>query len=154
MAKGSKKNPLPASEIDPSSLFKLFMQGLEIRTQPDASINGNIPVDMYLNDHCVVIEAELPGVKQEEMELTFFKNSLIVKAVKYECFDDKDINYVCMERAFGKMTRTIDLPVPINSAKIRAVYKNGILLIEMPRVEDKRGQPKPIPIEFDKSEDE
>ncbi len=54
-----------------------------------------------------------------------------------------------MERSFGRALRTVEIPVPVNTNKIKALYRNGILRITMPRIEEKRGQPKKIDVETD-----
>lgn len=109
---------------------------------------NHIPcVDMYSTDREIAVEIEMPGVRRQDIEVTLFKNTLSIKALKYECFDETNINYVCMERSFGRLFRTIELPFPVASDKIKAAYKNGILRIVLPRVDEKRGRPKEIKIE-------
>ena len=52
-----------------------------------------------------------------------------------------------MERAFGRMFRSIELPFPVDTEKIKAVFRNGILTICVPKVEDKRNVSRRVPIE-------
>ncbi len=52
-----------------------------------------------------------------------------------------------MERTFGKLFRNIKLPCPVNPARIKAVFKSGLLTLQLPRVAEKRGEKKRIPIE-------
>lgn len=104
-------------------------------------------VDIFSTPGLFTVEVELPGIRKEDIEITIVKNTLTIRALKYECFDDEKVNYVCMERSFGRLCRVIDIPFPVNTSQIRAVCKNGILTITVPRVEDKRAHSKRVPIE-------
>lgn len=103
--------------------------------------------DVFSTDHELIVEVEMPGVRKEDIEVSITRSALVVKALKYECFDERKINYVCMERAFGKLCRTIELPFTVDTAKVKAVYRNGILAVTIPRVEDKRAKSIRVRIE-------
>ncbi|MBI5642038.1 MAG: Hsp20/alpha crystallin family protein [Deltaproteobacteria bacterium] len=149
MAKMSKKpaGSSPAVEID--NINQFIFEGMEdtgIFTQPEPITQ--IPnVDVYSNAAEVIIEAELPGVRKQEIDITLLKQTLTIKALKFECFEEDKINYVCMERSFGRIFRAIELPYSVDTARIKAIYKNGVLTIVLPRVEDKRSATKKVPIE-------
>lgn len=149
MAKISKKSPraLPGIEVD--DIRQFIFEGLEeaerfLRPEPITHIPN---VDMFSNPSELVIEVELPGVRKEDIGLALFKNTLTIKALKFECFEEDRVNYVCMERAFGRVFRAVEIPFPVDTEKIKAVYKNGILTITIPRIDDKRSSTKRITIE-------
>lgn len=148
MAKISKKPPRTSPiEIDQINQF-IFESGLDddtgfIRPEPITHIPN---VDMFTTPADLVIEVELPGVRKEDIDITLCKDTLTIKALKFECFEEDKINYVCMERSFGRLFRTIELPFPVDTARIKANYDNGILIVTIPRVEDKRNMTKKIPI--------
>ena len=104
-------------------------------------------IDMYSTSKELIIEVEMPGVRREDIEVVAFRDTINIKAFKYECFEDRNINYVCMERSFGRIFRVIELPIPVNTNHIKAVYTKGILKITLPRVEEKRGRPKRVTVE-------
>ncbi|MFQ5441730.1 MAG: Hsp20/alpha crystallin family protein [Thermodesulfobacteriota bacterium] len=104
-------------------------------------------IDMFSTAEVLTIEVELPGVRKEDLELALVKNTLRLTALKFECFENNKVNYVCMERNFGRLYRTLDLPFPVDTSRIKAVYKDGILTITMPRVEDKRARSRSVNIE-------
>lgn len=149
MAKISKKTPgtLPSVEID--NLNQFIFEGLEdtgIFSEPEPITN--IPnIDMFSTPAEVVVEVELPGVRKQDIEISIYKNNLTIRALKFECFEEDKINYVCMERSFGRLFRTMEIPFPVDTEKIKAVYKNGLLTISIPRIEDKRRETKRVPIE-------
>jgi len=70
-----------------------------------------------------------------------------VQGLKYECFEEDKVNFVCMERSFGRLFRVIDIPCPVDASRIKAVYLNGLLTITMSKIEEKRGTPKKITVE-------
>jgi len=108
---------------------------------------NHIPyVDIFSTGRDVIIEVEMPGVRFEDIDITILENTINIKADKYECFSEKNVNYVCMERTYGKIFRAIEIPVPVNTKHIDANYTNGILRISIPVVEDKRGKPRRVPI--------
>ncbi|MBI1910571.1 MAG: Hsp20/alpha crystallin family protein [Deltaproteobacteria bacterium] len=149
MAKISKKTPgtLPSVEID--NLNQFIFEGLEdtgIFSEPEPITH--IPnIDMFSTPAEVVVEVELPGVRKQDIEISIYKNNLTIRALKFECFEEDKINYVCMERSFGRLFRTMEIPFPVDTEKIKAVYKNGLLTISIPRIEDKRRETKRVPIE-------
>lgn len=105
------------------------------------------PLDMFATPSELVLEIELPGVRKEDIDITLYKNTLTIRAVKFECFEEDKINYVCMERSFGRMFRAVELPDPVDTSKIKASYADGMLMVVMPRVEDKRNSRQKVAIE-------
>ena len=148
MAKSSKKTPSPLKTFEINSLTRLLSDGLKnayglIHTEPIVHIPN---VDMYSTQNELVVEVEMPGVRKDDIEVFIHKNALTVKAAKFECFEEEKINYVCMERAFGRIFKTVDLPFPVDTARMKASYKDGVLTISVPRIEEKRTGAKRIQI--------
>ncbi len=110
----------------------------------DAAITHTPVIDMFSTSDAIIIEVEMPGVRREEIDVSILQNTLTVRGIKYECFDEKKVNFACMERSFGKFFRTIDMPFPVDTGKIKSVYKNGLLTITLKKIEEKRGTPKKI----------
>ncbi len=106
-------------------------------------------LDMFSTPALLTIEVELPGVRKEDIELSACRSTLTVRAVKFECFDEEKVNYLCMERGFGVLFRTVDIPFPVDTSRIKAVYKNGILSVTIPRVEDKRAAARRVQVDSD-----
>ncbi len=150
MAKISKKPPYPQQEAtEKGNPLRFLMEGLDDASERCGMepINHTPYVDMYSTSKEVVVEVEMPGVRHEDIEVTILENTLNIKAMKYECFEEENVNYVCLERSFGRIFRAIDIPLPVNTGEIKATYRKGILRIAIPRVEEKRGKPKRVPIE-------
>ncbi len=104
-------------------------------------------IDMYSTKDELYIEVEMPGVEKKDIELCLQKNTVKLMALKVENMEDRGTNYVCLERVFGRLYRSIEIPFPVNTSAVRATLANGVLTIVMPRIEDKRAEKKSVPIE-------
>jgi HSP20 family protein len=153
MAKSSNKPSMSEEEctggIDTQSFMQFFLDEFQSARNPSGAepVNHVPYLDLYSTKTQVTIEVEIPGVRADDIDISVFKSTVKIKAVKYECFDDNNVNYVCMERSFGTILRSVEIPVPVNTGKVKAKYINGMLSITLPRIEEKRGQPKKIKIE-------
>lgn len=82
-------------------------------------------------DNKYFIEAELPGVKQGDLELKLDNNILVIKGKTEESKESKERNYFMRERYYGSFQRSLTLPNNINENDIIANFKDGILNIEI-----------------------
>jgi len=82
-------------------------------------------------DNKYFIEAELPGVKQNDLELKLENNILIIKGKTEESNENKERNYFMRERYYGSFQRSLTLPNNTNEDDINASFKDGILNIEI-----------------------
>lgn len=94
------------------------------------------PVDVREADHDYVIEASLPGIKPDEMEITATQNAVTIRAArKPEEKTEQAGRYVRRERYQGEVIRTIGLPTPIDPDKVTAAYEHGVLTLHVPKTE-------------------
>lgn len=104
----------------------------------------NPSVDMEENENSFVITAELPGIKKDDIKISVVDNKV---AISGEITEEKDVqkkNYFLKERARGKFGRTITLPTAIDSNNVDASYKDGVLTLNLPKVEE--AKPREITI--------
>lgn len=116
-----------------------------MRSLFDFDVNGWRPaIDVYEDKEKITLEAELPGVKQEDVDISIDNKVLTIKGEKK--FDKKDKNkeYFRVERAEGTFVRSFTLPNDIVIDEIEAAYKNGILTVSIPKSPEK--VPKKIKI--------
>ena len=92
-------------------------------------------VDVYETDKEVVIKAELPGVKKENVEVSVRDNSLHIRGEKKEEKEEKTETYHRVERVYGKFERVIPLPVDVKVEEAKAEFKDGILEVRIPKAE-------------------
>lgn len=102
-------------------------------------------IEMYDRKNEIVVKAELPGVTKEDIDLSITKDSLTLKGEVKKEEEVKEENYYSSERSYGSFTRTIALPVEVESEKAKASFKSGVLEIVLPKKED--AKPKEIKIE-------
>lgn len=102
-------------------------------------------IEMYDRKNEIVVKAELPGVAKEDIDLTITKDSLTLKGEAKKEEEIKEEDYYASEISYGSFTRTIALPVEVDSEKAKASFKNGVLEITLPKREE--AKPKEIKIE-------
>ena len=101
-------------------------------------------VDIHETDGCIVVQAELPGLKKEDIEIEVKKNILTLEGVRTEDAEIKEENYYQQERRSGKFHRSFTLPAAIHPEKVAATYKAGVLEIKIPK--PKEQNPKLVDI--------
>ena len=99
----------------------------------DASTRS-IPLDIKENDQQFEIFADMPGVNQDELELTVEKNVLTIKGHRTEEKTEEDANqFVRTERISGKFQRSIHLPESADNEQVTANLENGVLRLSIPK---------------------
>ena len=102
-------------------------------------------VDIYETDsHEVVIKAELPDVKKEDIGVTVENNVLTLTGERKQEESTKPEQFQRVERRFGSFSRSFTLPTSVDAGQIAASYKDGVLTIRLPRREESK--PKQISV--------
>jgi HSP20 family protein len=103
------------------------------------------PVDIYETDnHEVVLKAELPEMKREDISITFENQVLTLKGERRIDESIRRDRYQRFERAYGAFSRSFTIPSTIDAARINASYKDGVLTVRLPQREEAR--PKQIEV--------
>jgi HSP20 family protein len=107
---------------------------------------GWVPaVDIYeAHDRELVLKAELPDMKREDIHVTFENNVLTIQGERKLAEEVKRENVQRMERYYGAFTRSFTLPATVDGTRITAAYKDGVLTIRLPQREEAR--PKQITV--------
>jgi HSP20 family protein len=92
-------------------------------------------VDVIDRDDEVMIRAELPGVAKKDLDVSVSDNSVTIKGSTNKEVKEEKGDYFRSEISHGSFTRTVALPSDVNSEKVQAEFKNGILELLMPKVE-------------------
>ena len=104
------------------------------------------PVDIYQNgDHEVVLRAELPGMTQEDIDITVDNGTLTIRGEKKFSSEVKEESFHRIERRYGSFSRSFSLPQTVDTGKVGAEYKNGVLTVRLPL----REEAKPRQIKVD-----
>lgn len=102
------------------------------------------PVDLAETTDQVVVKTEVPGVDPKEINISIQDNTLLIKGEKKEEKEEKGKNYYRMERRYGNFSRSIALPASVDTNKISAECKNGVLEITLQKKEEVK--PKQISV--------
>jgi len=93
-------------------------------------------LDVFEEKDNVVVKAELPGMKKEEIEVSLVGDTLTISGERREEEENKDAESYRSERFFGRFQRSVTLPHQVDANKIQANYKDGILTVTLPKSEE------------------
>jgi HSP20 family protein len=123
---------------------RLFNEAFE-RSADESSITTWAPaVDILETEHELVVKADLPDIKPEELDIRVENNILTIRGERK--FEKKvnENNYLRVERSYGAFSRSFSLANTVNSEAIKAEYKNGVLTLTIPKQEE--AKPKQIKV--------
>lgn len=92
------------------------------------------PINMYQKNNDLIVEASLPGVRPEDVEISVAGRTLTIRAERKEAAEVKEENYYYHEMAAGKLFRQVTLPSDVQAEKAEATYENGTLRLRLPLV--------------------
>lgn len=151
-----KKVPVKRDEYDPfyslqrnmNRLFDDFFDSSDLTPfNFGESFSAFSPsVDVSESDQEIKVAAELPGLDEKDIEVSLAHNVLTISGEKKEETEDKGKNYYRMERSYGSFQRSIPLPVEVESDKVEATFKKGILTINLPKTAEAQKQAKRISV--------
>src|SRR5438876_6369865 len=97
-------------------------------------------VDIYENKDHIVLEAELPGMKREDFDLSVENNVITLRGERHFEKKDESDNYHRVERAYGSFTRSFTLPNSVTAEGATADYRNGVLRVVLPKREETKAR--------------
>ena len=101
-------------------------------------------LDVFEDKDSLVVTVELPGLKKEEINLAIHDGVLTVSGERKRETEKKEGETFRSERYFGQFERSVTLPAAVDSTKVTAAYKDGVLTVELPKAEE--AKPKQIAI--------
>lgn len=113
-----------------------FLPGRGARQYPLVNVSDD--------ERNVYVEALAPGVDPKSLDLSVMQGALTIKGEKPGLAQVSAEAYHRNERAAGRFLRTVDLPVEVDAGKVSADYRNGLLLVTLPKAESAR--PRQVPI--------
>lgn len=128
---------------------RLFNETFE-RSSDEANLTPWAPaVDIYETEHELVVKADLPDVKPEELDIRVENNILTIRGERK--FEKKvnENNYLRVERSYGSFSRSFSLANTVNTEAIKADYKDGVLTLSIPKREE--AKPKQIKVRVEGS---
>lgn len=103
-----------------------------------------VPVDMFETENEILINAALPGVSPEDVEITLLGDTVTIKGETKIDNELKEGDCLCRETRYGSFHRELTLPVRVSSEKAEAKFENGMLRLTLPKAEETK--PKQIKV--------
>ena len=104
-------------------------------------------IDVYEKDSKVIVKADLPGIKKENIRLHLDRGILTITGETKAEKEQRKKGYYYSERSFGKVQRSIRLPEGARENDIKASYKDGVLSVEIPKAEGLEQKGRDIDLE-------
>ena len=122
---------------------RFFEDALE-STFSETPTSWALALDVAETEYGYIVKASVPGVKPEDLDITISDNVLTIKGEIAESEEIENGEWHLRERRFGNFQRSITLPAPVDADAVEAHYVDGVLTLEIPKVEE--AQPKRIEV--------
>jgi HSP20 family protein len=119
--------------------FSRMRSGIEEELMPE--------VDIFERDGNVVLKAELPGMKKEDIEVTLTDGSITISGEKKKEDEIKRKDYYKLERSYGSFCRTFSLPTEVKGDKVKSTFKDGVLEVTMPKSDEAKSKEVKVKID-------
>lgn len=126
--------------------FPVFLFGRALRRVPQMGAATMPRVDVFEREGALIVKAELPGVKKEDIDLEVVDGDLVLRAERQEEREVKDEHWYRMERTSGSLYRRLPLPEGVTTDQITANLSDGVLEITLPKPHEQVQQPQKIAI--------
>lgn len=142
------ENPFYALQREMSRVFDDFSRSLDLAPFGVETGGGSFypSIDVKEGEKEITVRAELPGMEEKDIDVSLVNNSLTIRGEKKEEKEEKGKDYWRRETSYGSFSRTIPLPDEIDTEKVDAHFKNGVLTINIPKLESSSQKHKKITI--------
>lgn len=141
----------PATDLFRSRFHRLFDEAFsDFRTNfdsgEDVASRAWLPaVDISETDDALLVYAELPGMTKEDVDITLENHLLTLRGERQFDRDEKKENFHRIERSYGAFSRSFTLPSNVQAEEVKASFQDGLLTVEIPKVE--AAKPRKIAIQ-------
>jgi HSP20 family protein len=155
MANITRRNPFGELTTLQDRINQLFNQPLGTLWRSggiDQSLTAStfVPaVDIYEDEHNIVLTAEVPGVEEKDLDISLENGVLTISGERKMENEEKENNFHRIERSYGRFTRSFTLPPTVDENNVKAEFNNGLLKITLAKREE--AKPKQIKIEAGKT---
>jgi HSP20 family protein len=144
-----EEHPLSIVQKEMNRLFDDFSRGFDVA--PFSAMRERLgtfspSLDVKEDDKAITVKAELPGMDEKDVEVLLTDDALTLKGEKKEDKEEKRENYYHVERTYGSFHRVIPLAAAIDTKKVNATFKNGVLVVTLPKTEEAKMKGKKIPV--------
>ena len=142
------RSPLADVAVLQNRLNSIFNDFARSDGEEESLAMGNFipPVDVYEDGHQMVLKLEVPGIKQQDLDVHVENQTLTVKGERKFEKDEKEENFHRIERRYGSFTRSFTLPQTVDPGTVKATYDAGVLTISLANKE--AAKPKQVKVEI------
>ena len=140
----SRFDPFRGESALQQQINRLFTEAFDRSSEEGNLTTWAPPVDIYETEHELVVKADLPDIKPEELDIRVANNILTIRGERKFEKKVEEGNYLRVERAYGSFSRSFALANTVNTEAIQAEYKNGVLTLSVPKREE--AKPKQIKV--------
>ena len=127
-------------------LWDSFLEG-GLRRRSEGEVEWLPSLDVAETKNELLVKAEVPGMDPKDIDISLSDGVLTIRGEKRQEKEEKEADYHLVERSYGSFTRSVQLPREVQSDKISASYKNGILKIALPKSEEAKKKEIKIKVE-------
>jgi HSP20 family protein len=127
------RNDLSRLHNEMDDLFDGFFRGLD---RPFFGYKAWPPIDVAEKDDEILVRAEVPGCKPDDIDISVQGNTLTISGEKKEETKKEEKGYYYVESSYGSFRRDVTLPVDVEYGKVEAECKDGVLSIKLPKAEN------------------
>jgi len=144
--RSSAGDELASFQREMNSLMNSFFSRGEMMPSQSFATSFYPAIDLKEKDNKYLLDADLPGMNDSDIEIDFHDNILTIKGEKKSEKETRDADYVCVERSSGSFRRDIYLSEEVDASSIKADLKEGVLHVELAKKEPGKTSHKKIPI--------
>ncbi len=128
--------------------LKMFEDVFNDRVSPffSSMIAPSFKVDISEDEHSIFIEADMPGIKKEDIKVSMDSDLLSITAERTQSEEEKKKGFHRVERSWGCLSRSFTIGENVNTEKIEAKYDNGVLKVVIPKIEPSKKSETSIPV--------
>jgi HSP20 family protein len=142
------RSPLADVAVLQNRLNSIFNDFARPEGEQDSLAMGSFipPVDVYEDAQQLVLKLEVPGIKQEDLDVRVENQTLTVKGERKFETNEKEENFHRIERRYGSFTRSFTLPQAVDTGAVKASYEHGVLTVSLAKKE--AAKPKQVKVEI------
>lgn len=95
-------------------------------------------VDVIDNDDAYLVHVDVPGVSKDDLKINYQDGILSISGERKHANEEREDNYLRVERSYGRFDRSFKLPQSVDVAKIEAKYNDGVLTVTVPKAEESK----------------
>jgi HSP20 family protein len=139
-------NPFATMQREMNRIFDSFNRNWGLGAFPEFTGSFMPRLEVSEDAKAFTVTAELPGMSEDEIDLSISGDVLTIRGEKKEEKEDKNKNYYYSERSYGSFMRSIPLPGQVESDKVSASFRKGVLMITLPKTTAAVESSKKIPV--------